>query len=379
MSVSRRNLLYGIATGIISGSALPSLAASPFLDRPQTAFRKVHVRPIRLDRNENPYGPPEGALAVLRENMGYVNRYPDSNQALAEKLAHLHHVKPEQIVLGCGSSEILRLAVDAFLSPGKKLIMASPSYPLPDFYAQAKGAEVVAVPLAPDRSHDLNAMLAQSGPSTGMVYICNPNNPTGTLTTRHDLEEFLRRLPSSIPVVIDEAYFHYVVATPSYVSFIDSPINDNRIITTRSFSKIYALAGLRIGYAVASPEMADRMSRLRLPFGESSLAIPAAMAALDDTEHVRICAQRNSDAQQHFYNQCDLRLLGVSDSRTNFSLLQLDHPIDEVIQHFRKNNIFVGPHFPGIENFLRVSMGLPDEMKEFWRVWDMLPHKVMMH
>jgi histidinol-phosphate aminotransferase len=368
MSLSRRNLLYGIATGIISSAALPS-----FADKPQAPTPKG---PIRLDRNENPYGPPEGAVAVLRENVGSVNRYPDSAQALQEKLAHLHKVKPEQVVFGCGSSEIIRLTTDAFLSPGKKLIMASPSYPLAAFYAQLKGVEVVTVPLRDDRSHDLPAMLGRAGSSTGMIYICNPNNPTGTLTTRHDLEEFLHHLPPSIPVVIDEAYFHYVVATPSYVSFIDSPINDPRIITTRTFSKIYALAGLRIGYAVASPEMADRLSRQRLPFGENSLAIPAAMAALDDTEHVRICAQRNADAQQHFYNQCDLRLLGVSDSRTNFSLLQLDHPIDEVIQHFRKNNIFVGPNFPGIEKFLRVSMGRPEEMKEFWRVWDMLPHEM---
>jgi len=375
MPVSRRNLLYGIATGIISGSALPVFSSSPYLDKQQTAGKKEPGRPIRLDRNENPYGPPEGALAVLRENLGHVNRYPDSARPLAEKLAHLHNVKPEQIVLGCGSSEVLRLAVDALLSPGKKLIIASPSYPLAAFYAPMKGAEVVNVPLARDRSHDLNAMLAQCGPSTGMVCICNPNNPTGTLTTRHDLEEFLRRLPPSIPVVIDEAYHHYVVNTPSYVSFIDSPINDNRIITTRTFSKIYALAGLRIGYAVASPEMAARLSPLRIQFGESSLAIPAAMAALDDAEHVRLCAQSNSDAQQNFYNQCKLRRLAVSDSHTNFSLIQLDQTVDDVIHHFRKNNIFVSPPFPGTQNALRVSMGLPDEMKEFWRVWDMLPAK----
>jgi len=379
MSISRRNLLYGIATGIFSGSVLPSLAASSLIDTPHATSKKESGGPIHLDRNENPYGPPEGALAALRENVGNVNRYPDSAQALQEKLAHLHNVKPEQVVLGCGSSEILRLAAEAFLSPGKKLIMASPSFLLPAMYAQMRGAEVVAAPLMADRSHDLNAMLAHSGASTGMVYICNPNNPTGTLTTRHDLEEFLHRLPPSIPVVIDEAYFHYVVATPSYVSFIDRPVNDDRIITARTFSKIYALAGLRIGYAVASPEMAGRLSRLRLQFGENSLAIPAAMAALDDSEYVRVCAQRNSDAQQQFQNQCGLRLLGAPDSRANFTLLQLDHPIDEVIAHFRKNNICVGPRFPGIDNLLRVSMGRPEDMKEFWRVWDMLPHETMIH
>jgi histidinol-phosphate aminotransferase len=298
---------------------------------------------------------------------------------LQEKLARLHQVKPDQIVLGCGSSEILRMAGEAFLGPGKKLIMATPSYPLLVYLAQLRGAEVVALPLTRERSHDLEAMLARSDTSTGLVYICNPNNPTGTLTTRRELEEFLGKLPPTIPVLIDEAYYHYVVANPSYVSFIDRPVNDGRVIVARTFSKIYALAGLRIGYAVAPPEVVSQLSQLRLQFGENSVAIPAAMAALDDTEHVRRCAQLNSDVQQAFYNQCDLRLLGVSDSRTNFSLLQLDHPIDEVIAHFRKNNIFVGPRFPGLDKFLRVSMGRPEEMKEFWRVWDLLPHEIMMH
>jgi histidinol-phosphate aminotransferase len=372
-------MLYGIGAGIFSGAALPSLTESYSSATSQSVSKKEPGRPIRLDRNENAYGAPEGAILAMRESLTDANRYPDSTEALQEKLARLHRVKSDQIIPGCGSSEILRMAAEAFLGPGKKLIMATPSYPALARQAQLRGAEVVAVPLTPERSHDLKAMLARSDTSTGLVYICNPNNPTGTLTTRHDLEEFLGKLPPAIPVLIDEAYYHYVVATPSYVSFIDSPVNDGRVIVTRTFSKIYALAGLRIGYAVAPPELAGRLGQLRLPFGESSVAIPAAMAALDDTEHVRRCAQRNSNAQQEFYNQCTLRLLGVSDSRTNFSLLQLDHPIDEVIAHFRKNNIIVGPRFPGIEQFLRVSMGRPEEMKEFWRVWDLLPHELMVH
>jgi histidinol-phosphate aminotransferase len=379
MGISRRNMLYGIGAGIISGAALPALSESYFPATSRQASHKESGRPIRLDRNENAYGPPEGAIAAMKESLVSANRYPDSMEVLQEKLARLHKVKSDQIVLGCGSSEILRMAGEAFLGPGKNLAMATPSYPLLVQQAQLRGAEVVALPLTPERSHDLKAMLAHADTSTGLVYICNPNNPTGTLTTRHDLEEFLGKLSPQIPVLIDEAYYHYVVATPSYVSFIDSPINDGRIIVARTFSKIYALAGLRIGYAVASSEMAGRLSRFRLQFGENSIAIPAAMAALDDTEHVRKCAQLNSNTQQAFYNQCDLRLLGVSDSRTNFALLQVDHPLDEVIAHFRKNNIFVGPRFPGVDKFLRVSMGRPDEMKEFWRVWDLLPHELMMH
>ncbi|MGC2697322.1 MAG: histidinol-phosphate transaminase [Candidatus Angelobacter sp.] len=379
MGISRRSMLYGIGAGIISGAVLPSLSESDFLATSQPASNKQPGRPLRLDRNENAYGAPQGAILAMRESLTYANRYPDSSEALQEKLARLHRVKPDQIVLGCGSSEILRIAGEAFLGPGKKLIMATPSYPLLAYLGQLRGAEVVALPLTPERSHDLKAMLARSDTATGLVYICNPNNPTGTLTTRRDLDEFLAKLPPKIPVLIDEAYYHYVVATPSYVSFIDSPASNGRVIVARTFSKIYALAGLRIGYAVAPSDLASRLSQLRLQFGENSVAIPAAIAALDDTEHVRRCRQLNSDAQQTFYNECDKRLLGVSDSRTNFSLLQLDHPIDEVIAHFRRNNIIVGPRFPGIDKFLRVSMGRPEEMKEFWRVWDLLPHEMMMH
>jgi histidinol-phosphate aminotransferase len=219
-------------------------------------------------------------------------------------------------------------------------------------------------------------MLAHCDASTGLVYICNPNNPTGTLTLRRDLEEFVRKLPPGIPVLVDEAYHHYVIPFPAYSSFIDNPVDDNRVIVVRTFSKIYALAGLRIGYGVATPEMARRLLQFRLQFAANSLAIPAAMAALDDTEQVSRCAQRNAGARQEFDNQSNLRMLGVSDSQANFVLLELDHPINEVIEHFRKNNVLVGPRFPGVDSFLRVSMGRPEEMKEFWRVWDLLPHNM---
>jgi histidinol-phosphate aminotransferase len=220
-------------------------------------------------------------------------------------------------------------------------------------------------------------MLAASGASTSLVYICNPNNPTGTLTTRQELEEFLRKLPSTIPVIMDEAYHDYVAPTSSYASFIDRPVGDARTIVTRTFSKIYGLAGLRIGYAVAPPELASRLSSFRLQFAENTIGLYAAMAALDDREHVRLSAKRNADQRQEFYNHANVRMAGVTNSQTNFVLLELDHPIDQVITHFRNNNVLVGPRFSGLDDHLRVSIGRPEEMKEFWRVWDMLPHKDM--
>jgi histidinol-phosphate aminotransferase len=372
MNIQRRTLLLGIGTTAVTVAASSSFTL-PCLSEPG----KETSQPIRLDRNENPFGPSPSAIAAMRESLESINRYPESPQTLREKIAEHHKVKTEQIVLGCGSSEILKMAADAFLKPGKKLVIARPTFPLLAFYAQDKGVEVVEVNLASDRSHDLESMLLKTDAATGLVYICNPNNPTGTLTPRGAIDQFLRRLPPSIPVIIDEAYHDYVTPTSSYASFIDRPAGDTRTIVTRTFSKVYALAGLRIGYAVASPEMAHRLFALHLQFAVNAIAIQAAMAALGDAEHLRQSVQRNRDQRQEFLNQADVRMAGINDSQTNFVQLKLDHPVDEVQAHFRKNNILLAFGFPGADDFVRVSIGRPEEMKQFWRVWDMLPHKDM--
>jgi histidinol-phosphate aminotransferase len=360
----------------VAAAAAPSFAQK-YLDFVSHSTPGKEIgQPIRLDRNENPYGPSPLAIAAMREGLEVSNRYPEGSAALQEKIAGHHKVKTEQVVLGCGSSEILRMVADAFLKPGRKLVTARPSFPLLPAYARINGAEVVDVSLAGDRAHDLEAMLAKADSSTGLVHICNPNNPTGTVTARPAIEEFLRRLPSTIPVVIDEAYYDYVTPNSSSVSFIDRPAGDGRTIVARTFSKIHALAGVRIGYAVTSPGLAHQLVSYRLQFGVNALAMKAAMAALDDAEYIRQNVQRNNDQRQEFFNHAKVRTAGVSDSQTNFVLLQLDHPIDEVTAHFRRNNILLG-NFPGIEGFVRVSIGRPAEMKEFWRVWDMLPHENM--
>lgn len=375
MLISRRNMLRVIGAGAVANIALPAFGAGDIFDVAQSPGKRP-AGPVRLDKNENAYGPSPAAVAALREILNDVNRYPDIGDRLSAKIATLHKVKPEQVVLGCGSTEILRMAADAFLVPGKKLLVATPSYPLLEFYARNKGVEVVRVPLTKERAYDLKTMLARSDNSTGLVYICNPNNPTGSVTLRQDLEDFLRKLPAAIPVIMDEAYHHYVGATPSYVSFIDRPMEGRPIIVTRSFSKIYGLAGLRIGYAVASSELADRLYQNFLQFSDNLLGLKAAIAALDDQEHVRMSAKRTSDDKEEFYNHANVRMLGVSDSQTNFVLLQVDHPVEEVLQHFRKNNVLLGWRIPGMDDFVRVSMGRPEDMKEFWRVWDLLPHQM---
>jgi histidinol-phosphate aminotransferase len=366
MPISRRTLLQRLRTGAAATVAVPWLA--------ELSAAGPSGRPIRLNRNENTYGPSEQAMAAMRQALTSANRYADvETEALRRKIADGHRVAPEQVVLGCGSGEVLHMAVDAFVGSRKKLIVAVPTFDAIGDAARRVGAEVVAVPLKKDYSHDLEAMLARSDATTGLVYICNPNNPTGTLTSRRELEGFIRWLPPTTAVLIDEAYHHYVDPSSDYASFIDRPLNGAGIIVARSFSKIYGLAGLRIGYAIAAPQTSRLLAAHRLPDDVNVVAAATAVAALDDVEHVRVSASRNTDDRQEFFNQANARMLRWIDSQTNFVMLHGARPAAEVIEHFKKHEILVGPSIPAFEKSIRVSLGTPAQMREFWRVWDLMP------
>jgi histidinol-phosphate aminotransferase len=289
----------------------------------------------------------------------------------------MHGVAPEQVVLGCGSSEILRLTAVTFLGPGKKLVMASPGWNMIADFARSTGAEVVAVPLNKEYAHDLTAMLARIDRSTGLVYICNPNDPTGSLTQQEEIVAFIRRLPSTTHIVIDEAYHHYAVGCSRAAAGIEHRLDDGRVVVTRTFSAIYGLAGLRIGYGIAAPRTAGLLAAGRLPFGINLVAARAAAAALSDAEHVKVCAQRNADDRQEFLNQVNARMLRAIDSHTNFVMLNAGRPAEKVIEHFRKNNIILPDPFPPMDKYVRVSLGTREDMLEFWRVWDLLPPHTM--
>ena len=218
------------------------------------------------------------------------------------------------------------MAAEAFLGPRTKVVTARPTFDVLGRFAEQRGATVVALPLTEQHAHDLERMLTSVDGSTRLVYICNPNNPTGTLTRRQDLEAFLRKLPQRTYVVIDEAYHHYVDPSAEYTSFIDRPIDDPRIVVTRSFSKLFGLAGARVGYAVAAPSTARMLSACRLPDGVNALAARAAVAAVDDVEHVQMTVQRNANERQEFFNQANARMLRVIDSQANFVMLNTDRP-----------------------------------------------------
>ena len=374
MSFSRRNLLRSAAASVFVGTTTPLLGG---LRLTSTAVPTSADQPgglIRLDRNENPYGPPQKAVQAIRASLELCNRYPRGEyEALTEKIASSHNVKQEQVVLGAGSREILWMAATAYLSSGKRLVLASPTFEAIADFAQFGGAEVVAVPLNRKFQHDLDGMLARATYADGLIYICNPNNPTGSLTPRKDLEAFLTKLPSRAVVLIDEAYHDYVTATPDYASLLDHPVRDSRVIVLRTFSKIYGLAGLRVGYAIASPQTVLKLSANRPQWSISVAAARAAAAALEDSDYVRLSAKRNTDDRQEFYNRENAHMLGSIDSHTNFVMMRTGLPSAQVLEHFKKHNVLLGPAIPQMDKYIRVSLGLPEEMREFWRVWDLLP------
>jgi histidinol-phosphate aminotransferase len=385
MSVSRRKLLRDIGVGAVVGAAAPALRGFPLTSATEAARANsvaadqlsrvaTAADPVLLYRNENPYGPSEKVLAVLRESVASSNRYPRTEyDTLIGKLAALHNVKPEQIVLGCGSGEILGMAALAFLKPGKKLVQAAPTFPSLGKLAQGAGFEVVSVPLSKRYEHDLAAMQDATRASTGIVYIVNPNNPTGTITPRKDIEAFIGKLPSDVIVLIDEAYHHFVTPNTAYESFLERHFDDPRIVVSRTFSKIYGLAGMRIGYAVATPELAKKLPAGFPNWSVSVVSARAASAALDDVDYVRLGIKRNTDDRQEFMNQVNARMLRAIDSQANFVMVNPMRPPDEVIEHLKKNHILIGPKYPVLDKYIRVSLGTPNEMQAFWRAWDLLP------
>ncbi len=374
MSITRRNFVRNIATGAAATAAIPAVADLAFSELVSGSRASEPGGPIILSRNENAYGPSSKVIASMQDSLQFANRYPDpAVGALHARIAQSHSIKPEQLILSCGSGEILSICASAFLAPGKKLITALPTFESLGRFAKTFGAEVSEVPLTKTYSHDLAAILAQADSSTGLIYICNPNNPTASLTPRKDLEAFIRKLPASTTVLIDEAYHHFVASTADYVSFIDRPIDDDRVIVCRTFSKVYGLAGIRVGYAVGAPEKIKALAARRLPEGLNAIGAHAGLVAYDDLDYVRLSTKRNADDRQEFFNQANARMVRGIDSHANFAMLKCGRMAVGVIEHFRKNNIAIARLFPSMNTYVRVSFGTPDQMKEFWRVWDLMP------
>ena len=375
MRISRRDLLRHSAIGaavaaVVSATGRRVGAAGVEELAPEAPLRF----PIRLDRNVNAYGPSARVTAAMAHGARAVDADPDDIDALRRRIARECGVTPAHVAVDSGSAAILRRAADACARSGKAVITATPTFEVPGQHARRAGCKVIGVPLAPDGSHDLVAMLgAATNSGAGLVYICNPNNPTGTLTRRRGIERFLKQLPASTQVVIDEAYHHYVDAASDYRSFVDSPVNDPRVIVTRSFSKIHGLSGLRIGFAVAEPKTVAALTADGPPVGLTAVGARAAVTALDDAGYVDESRVRNADTRQEFFNQANARMLRWLDSQANFVMLDANGLAGTVVSHFAAHQIVLPAPFPPLNQHVRVAIGTRPEMQEFWRVWDLMP------
>jgi len=315
---------------------------------------------IKLASNENPFGPSPKALAALQKALAGLNLYPDGNAFyLKEKLAEKLGVKPANLILGNGSNEIIEFAGHALLSPGTEVVVSQYCFAVYPIVTRMFGADLVTVP-AKDYGHDLPAMLRAITPKTRIVFVANPNNPTGTLVNRAELLKFVKAVPPQVLVVIDEAYIEFLEEPADLVPLVKSGAHPN-LLLMRTFSKIYGLAGLRVGYGIAHPELAAIFEKIRQPFNINLPAQIAAMAALDDEEHVRRTRENNLRGLQFFAKELKRMKLEQVPSAANFVLIRVGDGA-RVFDELQKRGVIVRPMAGyGLPEWLRISVGTAGE------------------
>ena len=318
-------------------------------------------RAIKLASNENPIGPSPKALAALAETAQTLHRYPDGGAfRLRGALAQRWKVTPDQVILGNGSDELLGLLARAFLSPGDEAVMAEHTFVIYKMEVQAAHGVIVEVPQK-NWHHDVPAMAAAITDKTRLLFLCNPNNPTGTMSTKAEIDALMKRVPDHVVVVFDEAYYEYV-RHPEFPETIDYVKAGRPVIVLRTFSKIYGLAGLRIGYGMTSPEITGYLNRIRPPFNANSMAQQAALAALEDETHVT--ASRTLTHNEMDKVRRGLQRLGFEalPSEANFLYFDVKQDGRKIFNALLREGIIVR-HIEG--RMLRVTIGLPEENQLF--------------
>ncbi|MDD3852281.1 MAG: histidinol-phosphate transaminase [Syntrophomonadaceae bacterium] len=320
---------------------------------------------IKLASNENPLGPAPRAIEAISNMLTEIHLYPDANCFnLKKALSSYHDVPTTGILIGNGSDELLKLLAETFLSSGDQIIVGQPTFSEYEFTALIMGAECIEVPLK-DFTHDLPAMLDAITPKTKMIIICNPNNPTGTIVNRMQIKEFMSKLPPDILVVFDEAYYEYV-ESPEYSTGLEYLAQGRNVIVLRTFSKIYGLAALRIGYGLTSTEIAQAVERVMEPFNVNSPAQIGAVAALQDQEHVKRSRELNKQGKQYLYNE--FKRMGLTYVPTEANFIFMDTGVDgrEVFNRLLKLGVIVrtGDIF-GLPTFIRVTVGTAEENQRF--------------
>ncbi|RYZ06610.1 MAG: histidinol-phosphate transaminase [Myxococcales bacterium] len=319
---------------------------------------------VKLASNENPLGPSPRALEAAARVVADSHRYPDgAAYGLRAKLAAKHGVSMEEVLLGAGSNELLDLAVRVFCTRDSHIVFADPAFVVYRIAALTCGVPFTAVPLTAELRHDLPAMAAAVTPQTRLMFVANPNNPTGTHVGRAAVEKLLREVPPEVIIVMDEAYLEYADA-PDYPDSLELRGLRERLLVLRTFSKIYGLAAFRVGYAVGPKQLIDYMNRVRAPFNVSTLAQAAATAALDDQAHVQ--SARELNARERARVSAALRGLGltVAPSQANFVLVDLQRPARPVYDALLKKGVIVRP-FASLPTSLRVTLGTERENDRF--------------
>lgn len=320
---------------------------------------------VKLASNENPLGPSAKVVSGLAEQLSELSRYPDGSAFLLKnKLQQTFGLDPERITVGNGSNDVLELIARVFLGPGLESIVSEHSFVVYPLVTKSLGADLKVIP-AKHFGQDLDATVAAISAKTRIIFIANPNNPTGTRVSLPVLVKFLDQVPEEVLVVLDEAYFEYALEKdhPNGLELVDQYPN---LIVTRTFSKAYGLAGLRIGYAVSHPEIADLMNRVRQPFNVNAMSLAAALIAIDDTAHLAESVQTNTQGMKFLTQACSQLGLEYIPSAGNFLTVDVGRNAMPIYDALLSEGVIVRPiGVYGLPNHLRVTVGLPSENARF--------------
>ncbi len=368
-AVSRRKFVGGVAAAAGIMGLKPSIdlfAQQPQQQGPQRESLDEYDSYAKISFNENPYGPSDAVLKAMTKAFKYANRYGYPDGDITGQIAKLHGVSVDNILLGAGSGEMLDVVGTTFLQGGKKVVGCEPSFAQVYQHATSIKSEAITVPLLADYRQDIPAIIkvakTHSG-DVGFVYLCNPNNPTGRIVSKTEVKQLLDAIPQGMPVLIDEAYHHFV-NNSEYATSVPYVLEGRPVIVTRTFSKIAALAGMRLGYAIAPKEIIDKMR----PYSMGSINAVVkwgGVAALADMETQAKVKKVTIELREKTI--ANLKSLGYESipSDTNFFMVHLKRPVGPVIEAFRKKGVLVGRPFPPMLEHLRVSIGTPDEMARF--------------
>jgi histidinol-phosphate aminotransferase len=327
--------------------------------------RELGHTAIKLASNENPLGPSPKALEALRSTLGRVNLYPDgAGYYLRQKLAELHQFEMSQIILGAGTTDLIEMVARAFLTSGDQGITSQSSFYIYRLAIEVMGAEVIEPPMR-NNTVDPAAMAHAVTGRTKVIYIANPNNPTGTIATASEMDRFLDALPPRVLVVLDEAYYEYV-READYSRSLDYVRSGRNVLVLRTFSKVYGLAGLRIGYGIGHPELIGALNSVRSAFNANSLAQAAAMAALDDREHVARSVESNAREMKFLTEELALAGVRYTPSAGNFLLIDTGRDCEEDFIRLLHEGVIVRPmKLYGFPTSLRVTIGRHQDNGKF--------------